>query len=100
MSVMETAFRFSEILKVSFVAGHFEETKECQLQSIIDNCGKSVATLYKTVFGPVTDVERAVCDDVILPSKDNYYTSKRSARAARPGMFGSMGRIFTFNAFL
>ncbi|GBM54481.1 hypothetical protein AVEN_217165-1 [Araneus ventricosus] len=79
---------------------HFEETKECQLQSIIDNCGKSVATLYKTVFGPVTDVERAVCDDVILPSKDNYYTSKRSARAARPGMFGSMGRIFTFNAFL
>ncbi|CAL1290809.1 unnamed protein product [Larinioides sclopetarius] len=55
---------------------HFEETKDCQLQSIIDNCGKSVAVLYKTVFGPVIDVERAVCDDVILPSKDNYYKSK------------------------
>ncbi|KAF8770432.1 hypothetical protein HNY73_017962 [Argiope bruennichi] len=75
---------------------HFEETKECQLQSIIDNCGKNVATLYKTVFGPVADVERAVCDDVILPAEDHYYTRNRTARAIRPGIFGPMGHIFAF----
>ncbi|GIY52591.1 uncharacterized protein CDAR_119431 [Caerostris darwini] len=57
---------------------YFDETKQCQYQSIIDNCGKPVAALYKTTFEPAIELERAVCEEIILPQVGSPFTAKRS----------------------
>lgn len=67
-----------------------EKRVKCQLEEIKHGCGKSVLAFFRTLFDPLTEVQRGLCEEIILPEIEDASTSKRSEYRELPDLLGLM----------
>ncbi|GFU33634.1 uncharacterized protein NPIL_226281 [Nephila pilipes] len=71
-----------------------EKRVKCQLEEIKHGCGKNVQAFFRTVFDPLTEVQRGLCEEIILPEIEDASPSKRSTDAILPDLMKFMEFLF------
>ncbi|PRD21719.1 UNVERIFIED_CONTAM: hypothetical protein NCL1_51004 [Trichonephila clavipes] len=67
-----------------------EKRVKCQLEEIKHGCGKSVLAFFRTLFDPLTEVQKGLCEEVILPEIEDASPSKRSKDVTLPDFLSFM----------